>query len=69
MAPVVIDCKGQWIGWTGLDDFNEVVDTIPESDPEDKAPTAGLLSKQVIYNKVRFYSFSLTLIYINWSII
>ena len=48
VAPVVIDCKGQWIGWTGLDDFNEVVDTIPESDPDDKAPTAGLLSKQVI---------------------
>ena len=52
VAPVVIDCKGQWIGWTGLDDFNEVVDTIPESDPDDKAPTAGLLSKQVFYNIV-----------------
>ena len=54
VAPVVIDCKGQWIGWTGLDDFNEVVDTIPESDPEDKAPTAGLLSKQVFCNIVHF---------------
>ena len=50
VAPVVIDCKGQWVGWTGLDDFDEVVDSIPESDPEDKAPTAGLLSKQVIQN-------------------
>ena len=48
VAPVVIDCKGQWIGWTGLDDFDEAVDSIPESDPEDKAPTAGLLSRQVL---------------------
>ena len=67
VAPVVIDCKGQWIGWTGLDDFNEVVDTIPESDPEDKAPTAGLLSKQVIYDEIHFYS-SFLIFYINGHI-
>ena len=22
VAPVVIDCDGLWVGWTGLDDFN-----------------------------------------------
>ena len=48
VAPVVIACRGIWIGWTGLDDFHEHLDTIPESDPTDKTPTAGLLSKQVI---------------------
>jgi hypothetical protein len=35
------------VGWTGLHDFDETVDVIPESDPENKSPTAGLLSKQV----------------------
>ena len=56
VAPVVIACKGLWVGWTGLHDFNETVDVIPESDPENKSPTAGLLSKQVFLcceNKVR----------------
>ena len=48
VAPVVIACKGIWIGWTGLDDFHEHLDSIPESDPTDKTPTAGLLSKQVV---------------------
>ena len=47
VAPVVIACNGLWVGWTGLHDFDEVVDVIPESDPENKSPTAGLLSKQV----------------------
>ena len=50
VAPVVIDCKGLWVGWTGLDDFDETLDVIPESDPTDKAPTAGLLSNQARYN-------------------
>ena len=22
VAPVVIDCDGLWVGWTGLDNFN-----------------------------------------------
>jgi len=45
VAPVVIECKGTWVGWPGtqLDD-NQI---IPESDPTDNAPTAGLLSEQV----------------------
>ena len=50
VAPVVIDCKGLWVGWTGLDDFDETIDIIPESDPTDKAPTAGLLSNQACYD-------------------
>ena len=38
------------MGWTGLDDFDETIDIIPESDPTDKAPTAGLLSNQARYD-------------------
>lgn len=48
VAPVVINGKGLWVGWPGLhlpSDFND--DDIPESDPNDNTPTAGLLSKQV----------------------
>ena len=48
VAPVVIDCDGLWVGWTGLDDFNTAIEKIPESEPDDKAPTAGLLSKQAV---------------------
>jgi trehalose 6-phosphate synthase/phosphatase len=45
VAPVVIQAKGIWVGWPGLlDDINE---PIPESDPNDKTPTAGLLSEKV----------------------
>jgi len=47
VAPVVVDCGGLWIGWSGLH-TEEPLESIPESDPDDKAPTAGLLSKQVI---------------------
>lgn len=47
VAPVVIKGKGIWVGWPGihLDDPNE---PIPESNPNDRTPTAGLLSKQVV---------------------
>jgi len=45
----VIDCNGLWVGWTGLDNFNEKIEKIPESDPNDQAPTAGLKSSQVIF--------------------
>lgn len=47
VAPVVIQSKGLWVGWPGihLDDPNE---PIPESDPKDTTPTAGLLSKKVV---------------------
>ena len=40
VAPVVIECDGVWVGWTGISDFSEN-DTIPESKPDDSSPTAG----------------------------
>lgn len=46
VAPVVIECKGLWIGWSGLHDLIPG-ETIPEADQLDQAPTAGLTSKQV----------------------
>lgn len=48
VAPVVIKGKGLWVGWPGIhlpSDFND--DDIPESDPNDHTPTAGLKSNQV----------------------
>nr|ARN79552.1 trehalose-6-phosphate synthase [Thitarodes pui] len=47
VAPVVIKGKGIWVGWPGihLEDPNE---KIPESDPNDKTPTAGLLSSKIV---------------------
>lgn len=48
VAPVVIKGKGLWVGWPGIhlpSDFND--ENIPESDPSDQAPTAGLKSEQV----------------------
>lgn len=47
VAPVVVRCKGLWVGWPGihLKDSSEI---IPESEPNDNTPTAGLLSKQVV---------------------
>ncbi|XP_050537027.1 uncharacterized protein LOC126903096 isoform X1 [Daktulosphaira vitifoliae] len=47
VAPVVVECNGTWIGWSGLFDFKPGT-SIPESDPSDKAPTAGLKSNQII---------------------
>lgn len=46
MAPVVINGNGVWVGWPGMhmEDPNE---PIPESDPNDRTPTAGLLSRKV----------------------
>ncbi len=46
VAPVVVDCKGIWVGWTGLDDFDDRKDAIPESPEDDRTPTAGLRSSQ-----------------------
>lgn len=43
---MVVECNGTWIGWSGSFDLKPN-DPIPESDPEDKAPTAGLKSSQV----------------------
>uniref|UniRef100_V5G5Y4 Alpha,alpha-trehalose-phosphate synthase (UDP-forming) n=1 Tax=Anoplophora glabripennis TaxID=217634 RepID=V5G5Y4_ANOGL len=47
VAPVVINCNGLWVGWPGihLEDPNE---PIPESDPSDITPTAGLKSEKVV---------------------
>lgn len=46
VAPVVVQGKGLWIGWPGvqLDDPNE---PMPEPDPSDCNPTSGLKSSQV----------------------
>ncbi|VEN53189.1 unnamed protein product, partial [Callosobruchus maculatus] len=46
VAPVVINGNGLWVGWPGihLEDPNE---PIPESDPTDITPTAGLKSDKI----------------------
>lgn len=46
VAPVVVDCGGRWVGWTG-DCSLSVDDEIPEASEEDTTPTAGLLKYQV----------------------
>lgn len=46
MAPVVVEKDGLWIGWAGVNLKNG--EQIPESDPNDTTPTAGLRSNQVI---------------------
>lgn len=46
VAPVVIKGHGLWVGWSGI--TLEKTDEIPESDPKDCTPTAGLLSEQVV---------------------
>ncbi|XP_076037355.1 uncharacterized protein LOC143022854 [Oratosquilla oratoria] len=47
VAPVVIETGGLWVGWSGLH-MEDNPEDIPEADPNDKSPTAGLKSKQVI---------------------
>ncbi|CAL4124161.1 unnamed protein product, partial [Meganyctiphanes norvegica] len=47
VAPVVVDSGGLWVGWSGLHLENDDI-TIPESNPEDRSPTAGLKSEQVV---------------------
>ena len=46
VAPVVVESGGLWVGWPGLHLLDPEV-AIPESDPEDLSPCAGLKSKQV----------------------
>ena len=46
VAPVVVECGGRWVGWTG-DCSLTVDDEIPEASEEDTTPTAGLLKHQV----------------------
>lgn len=45
VAPVVVQGNGLWIGWPGVH-LEEGV-KIPESDPNDTTPTAGLRSDKV----------------------
>ncbi len=49
VAPVVVQCGGMWVGWPGVfpEDHGKVDVVIPEADPTDKTPTAGLKSSQV----------------------
>jgi len=46
VAPVLIQSKGTWVGWPGPGITPD--DEIPEADPSDSSPTAGLLSDQVV---------------------
>ncbi|MCL4131565.1 UNVERIFIED_CONTAM: hypothetical protein GTU68_007496 [Idotea baltica] len=47
VAPVVIEAGGLWVGWSGI--YSEVGPIeIPESDPNDRSPTAGLKTSKVI---------------------
>lgn len=46
VCPVVIKGNGIWVGWSGIYDVRPD-EIIPESDPNDASPTAGLLSNQV----------------------
>lgn len=46
VCPVVIKGNGLWVGWSGMHGIKEN-DVIPESDPNDQSPTAGLRSDQV----------------------
>ena len=46
VCPVVIKGNGIWVGWSGLHDQRRE-EVIPESDPTDQSPTAGLRSNQV----------------------
>ncbi|KAK2709566.1 uncharacterized protein LOC136027250 isoform X2 [Artemia franciscana] len=61
VAPVVVQCKGKWVGWTG--NFygpNEEPDYIPEADINDKTPTAGIKADQIVpvyYDKTHFNNY------------
>lgn len=57
MCPVVIKGNGLWVGWPGIHS-KEPLGAIPESDPSDQTPTAGLRSDQVRnnFNRHRFES-------------
>lgn len=46
VAPVVVEGKGLWVGWPGNVYTRGM--KIPESSPEDKSPTSGLKSANVI---------------------
>lgn len=46
VAPVVINGNGLWVGWPGIH-LNDPNEPIPESNPNDITPTAGLKSDKV----------------------
>ena len=46
VAPVVVKSGGLWVGWPGPIKLLPG-ETVPEADPADKTPTAGLKSSQV----------------------
>lgn len=57
VAPVVIKGKGLWVGWSGIHlPEGQELENIPESDPSDQTPTAGLKSEQVSKSKKNFKS-------------
>lgn len=61
VAPVVISGNGVWVGWPGMHMENPD-EAIPESDPNDRTPTAGLLSRKVSLTCVHcgfFFVFSI----------
>ncbi|KAB7507035.1 Bifunctional trehalose-6-phosphate synthase/phosphatase [Armadillidium nasatum] len=47
VAPVVVEAGGLWVGWPGIYSENGLIE-IPEADPNDQSPTAGLKTSQVI---------------------
>ncbi|CAG0901873.1 unnamed protein product [Darwinula stevensoni] len=47
VAPVVIQCGGLWVGWPGIH-MDDPHQSVPESDPGDMGPSAGLKSEQVV---------------------
>ncbi|XP_026272691.1 uncharacterized protein LOC113202601 [Frankliniella occidentalis] len=46
VAPVVVKGGGYWVGWPGIH-LENPDEAIPESDPADRTPTAGLRSDKV----------------------
>lgn len=46
VCPVVIRGNGLWVGWSGIH-LEDPHEPIPESNPSDQTPTAGLKSEQV----------------------
>jgi len=59
VAPVVVQCKGLWVGWPGIyaEDLVGGKIEIPESDPDDKTPTAGMAPEQVLKNSMTSWHF------------
>ena len=43
---MVVETEGLWVGWPGLHQ-EDGLESIPEAEPDDRSPTAGLKSSQV----------------------